>query len=137
MECPNCKHATNSTAILQCSHCGEAFERGPLEEFQHLEYLVRWLGERSEISAYQKSELISIVKKNQRKLSKQLLPKIEPKPEPAEPPVDKAQAVPAPAPVSTPKPTPAPKPVPLAPAPVSASPAPTTRTLRPTSSGVV
>lgn len=113
MECPNCKHATSNTAILQCSHCGEAFERGPLEEFQHLEYLADWLKDRAELSALQKQDLLEIVEKKLNTLSAQLLPK-------AEPVVEKAQTVSTPVPLPTPAPTPAPKPVP-SPAPASVS----------------
>ena len=63
MECPNCNHTTSDTALLQCSHCGEAFERGPLEEYQHLEYLADWLADRSEISFSQKKGLLDLVEK--------------------------------------------------------------------------
>ncbi len=42
MKCPNCQHVASDKAILQCSHCGEAFERGPLEELSHLDYLQDW-----------------------------------------------------------------------------------------------
>ena len=78
MECPNCKHATSNTALLQCSHCGEAYERVPLEEYQHLEYLADWLADRSEISFSQKTDLLSIVEKKQDALLEKLLPKIAP-----------------------------------------------------------
>jgi len=133
MECPNCKHATSNTALLQCSHCGEAFERGPLEEFQHLEYLTEWLKDRAEISQSQKKDLLMVVEEKRSKLTAQLLPKeikkeivqekpveIKPAPVVKETPVQKAQTVSTPAPIPTPKPTPAPKPVPT-PAPASVS----------------
>ena len=119
MECPNCKHATSDTALLQCSHCGEAFERGPLEEFQHLEYLTEWLKDRVEISHSQKRDLLSIVEIKRDKLLAQLLPKeiveekpIETKPAPVvdQVPVQQAQ------PVTKTEPAPAPKPV-VSPAP--------------------
>jgi hypothetical protein len=139
MECPNCKHATGNTALLQCSHCGEAFERGPLEEYQHLEYLSNWLVDLSEISHVQKKELLEMVGKKQDALLKKLLPQAAPaiqKPveiKPAPAPIAKAtpvadakpapvamkaetrQATPPvpvaiPAPASKPKPTVAPKP---------------------------
>src|SRR5882724_8205864 len=78
MECPNCKHATSNTALLQCSHCGEAFERGQLEEYQHLEYLSDWLADRSEISHSQRNELLAAVGKKQDRLLEKLLPHIVP-----------------------------------------------------------
>jgi len=135
MECPNCKHATSNTALLQCSHCGEAYERGPLEEYQHLEYLADWLGSRSEVSQSQKKELLALVGKKQDLLRVKLLPKLAPEqPKPIEtkpipapvtkpiadvkpvPAVMKAEAKPVapvaiPVPASKPKPTVAPKPV--------------------------
>ena len=83
MECPNCKHSTSNTALLQCSHCGEAFERGPLEEYQHLDYLAGWLVDRSEISQTQKKELLEVVGEKQKALLNTLLPIIE-KPKPIE-----------------------------------------------------
>ena len=86
MECPNCKHAASDTALLQCTHCGEAFERGPFEEYQHLEYLTEWLSDRDEISAFQRGELIKVVEKKRDKLLSQLLPKIVEKEKPAEAP---------------------------------------------------
>ena len=85
MKCPNCKHATSNTALLQCSHCGEAYERGPLEEYQHLEYLADWLGDRSEISFSQIKMLLTVVEKKQDALLEKLLPKTAPeKPKPVE-----------------------------------------------------
>src|SRR5258707_10025393 len=78
MECPNCKHTTSNTALLQCSHCGEAFERGQLEEYQHLEYLSDWLADRSEISHSQRNELLALVGKKQDILLEKLLPHILP-----------------------------------------------------------
>ena len=108
MECPNCKHATNDTALLQCSHCGEAFERGPLEEFQHLAYLTQWLNDRSEISALQRKDLLSIVEKKQAKLLQQLTPKETPVEKPV---IAEKATLPQAEPVTTPEPTPAPEPV--------------------------
>ncbi|MEP7134399.1 MAG: hypothetical protein ABI904_05655 [Chloroflexota bacterium] len=138
MECPNCKHATSNTALLQCSHCGEAFERGPLEEYQHLEYLADWLSDRSEISPSQINTLLTVVEKKQDALLEKLLPKTAPeKPQPVEvkpipAPVAKAEPVadikPAPAvlkadikqavPVAIPTPASKPKPV-IAPKPAA------------------
>src|SRR6266498_627299 len=86
MECPKCKHATSDTALLQCSHCGESFERRPLEEYQHLEYLADWLVDRPEISQKLKEQLLALVENKQDTLLEQLLPKPkiveEPKPAP-------------------------------------------------------
>ena len=77
MKCPNCQHTTNDTAILQCSECGEAFERNLLEEYQHLEYLTNWLSNRSEISFSQIKQLTSSAKKKQDELRVQLIPPVE------------------------------------------------------------
>ncbi len=122
MECPNCKHTTNDTALLQCSHCGEAFERGPLEEFQHLEYLTSWLKDLTAISPDQKRELLAIVEKKRDRLLDQLLPReiTEEKPVAKE----EAQAAPTPKPIPSPKPIPTPKP-----ASVSAAPPLTTKSI--------
>ncbi|HEU4745354.1 MAG TPA: hypothetical protein VFS61_08960, partial [Anaerolineales bacterium] len=43
MKCPNCDHTSDDSALVKCSHCGEAFERGQLEELGHLEYLQKWV----------------------------------------------------------------------------------------------
>ena len=43
MKCPNCDHISDNSALVKCSHCGEAFERGLLEELGHLEYLQKWV----------------------------------------------------------------------------------------------
>jgi hypothetical protein len=75
MKCPNCQHTTNDTAILQCSQCGEAFERNLLEEFQHLEYLKNWLSDRSEISLSQIKQLMDLVEKKKGSILVQLIPK--------------------------------------------------------------
>jgi hypothetical protein len=47
MKCPNCNHVSDTT-LLQCSACGEAYERDVLETLQHLEYLLTWLHERTD-----------------------------------------------------------------------------------------
>ena len=142
MECPNCKHTTGNSALLQCSHCGEAFERGLFEEYQHLQYLAGWLGDRPEISQDLKRQLLALVGKKQTVLRGQLLPKvaerekpIEPKPSPAsieekKPTTEKAvsapvvqtkaELVPLPTPITKPAPVPVavskPKPAPRKPA---------------------
>lgn len=141
MECPNCKHATSSSALLQCSHCGEAFERGPLEELQHLQYLAGWLANRPEIAQELRGQLLDLVGRKQSKLREQLLPKVvekakppETKPTPvvqAKPTLEKparatatqtksepvipAAPVVKPAPISTPAPKPKAVPKPIAP----------------------
>ena len=117
MECPNCRHSTNDTALLQCSQCREAFERGPLEEFQHLEYLATWLKDRSEISASQKKELLESIEIKRDKLLKQLLPKEIEKEKTVEtklrveeaPTAPTPEFLPTPKPVSTPAPASTPK----------------------------
>src|SRR6188474_366333 len=75
MKCPNCQHTTRDTAILQCSECGEAFERNLLEEYQHLEYLTGWLSDRPDISLQQSKQWTDLVKKKQDEILAQLLPK--------------------------------------------------------------
>lgn len=116
MECPNCKHATSNTALLQCSHCGEAYERGPFEEYQHLEYLGTWLLNRSEISSSQRKELLESVGKKQAELLKTLLPQAAPEPpkpveiKPTPAPIAKPIAKVAPAPVIKAEVTPLAKP---------------------------
>ena len=42
MKCPSCQHISD-TALVKCSECGTVYDRAALEEFQHLEYLLRWL----------------------------------------------------------------------------------------------
>src|SRR5262245_50269194 len=97
MKCPNCQHTTSDTAILQCSQCGEAFERNLLEEYGHLEYLSKWLSDRSEISFSQIKQLTGVVEKKQNSILAQLLPKTVEAEKPAEtkpvPVVDEAQAI--------------------------------------------
>src|SRR5262245_37386416 len=87
MKCPNCQQTTSDKALLQCSHCGEAFERGPLEEFQHLAYLAEWLIEQREISPLQKKILLKSVEAKQLDLRTQLLPKTDEAVKPAEQPI--------------------------------------------------
>jgi hypothetical protein len=85
MKCPNCNHATRDTALLQCSECGEYFEGGSLEEFQHLKYLIAWLTARTEISDTLKGQLLDLAGKRQETLLEQIFPKpkVIEKPEPA------------------------------------------------------
>jgi len=45
MKCPNCNHVSDDSLLLTCSQCGNAFERGPLEKLQHLDYMRQWLEE--------------------------------------------------------------------------------------------
>ncbi len=42
MKCPNCHHVSDM-ALLQCSACGQTYDRATLESLQHLEYLLTWL----------------------------------------------------------------------------------------------
>ncbi|RPJ28571.1 MAG: hypothetical protein EHM33_04005, partial [Chloroflexi bacterium] len=124
MECPNCKHATSDTALLQCSHCGESFERGPLEEYQHLAYLADWLVDRPEITQKLKEQLLDLVGKKREALIKQLLPKVmeETKPAPVvevKPLEEVQQEIPAapPKPVIVPEPISESAPAQITPAP--------------------
>ena len=43
MKCPSCDHVSDDSTLVKCSHCGETYERGPLEELGHLEYLQKWV----------------------------------------------------------------------------------------------
>src|SRR5215211_8464734 len=72
MKCPNCDHVSDNSALVKCSHCGEAFERGLLEELGHLEYLQKWVDKyRTEIG--DKAQFIqSCVGEQQRKLLKEI-----------------------------------------------------------------
>jgi hypothetical protein len=74
MECPHCKHKTNETALLQCSHCGEAFERGLLEEYQHLAYLHQWLEERTTLDQRTKERLLTFAEARQNVVRQKLFP---------------------------------------------------------------
>jgi len=147
MKCPHCQHKTSDKAILQCSHCGEAFERGPLEEYEHLKYLQSWLIDRPEIGIDQRMALLEIASTRQEELLTKLLPQVAPKapvekqptptveiapPAPMAAPAPKPQPTPSPAPAATSKPVtaavpvaaPAPKPVPAVPAKSVATPKP-------------
>ncbi len=42
MKCPNCDHVS-ATALVKCGQCGEAFDRHTLEEFEHIQYLLKYL----------------------------------------------------------------------------------------------
>lgn len=48
MECPNCHHEASATALVKCSHCGKAYERQLLEEYEHIGYLLEWLEKHQE-----------------------------------------------------------------------------------------
>ncbi len=101
MECPNCKHATSNTALLQCSHCGEFFERGLLEELGHIDYLQKWVDEhRADIGEYKAGIIQGRVGERQRKLLKELKGNVE-VPQVASSPVVKEEP-PAPVPPPTP-----------------------------------
>ena len=149
MKCPNCDHISDNGALVKCSHCGEAFERGLLEELGHLEYLQKWVDKhRAEIS--DKAQVIqSRVGDQQRKLLKEIkgiveVPKVESvpvePPQPAPKPVARVakpivDEKPTPAAmkaetstISTPAPAPKPAPItsvtPIAPKPKPAAPKP-------------
>ena len=126
MKCPNCDRVSDQSALVKCSHCGESFERGLLEELGHLDYLQKWVDEhRSDIGDYRAGIIQSRVGERQRKLLEGIkrpreVPQVEPIPvgreEPLAPP-PKPVAVPPPVEV---KPTPVVeiKPAPEKPAPV-------------------
>ncbi|MGD9093948.1 MAG: hypothetical protein PVF74_13955, partial [Anaerolineales bacterium] len=43
MKCPHCFHKTEKSQEIKCSHCGQSYQRGHFEEYQHLEYLQTWI----------------------------------------------------------------------------------------------
>ncbi len=98
MKCPNCDHVSDASALVKCSHCGEAFERGLLEELGHLEYLQNWVDKyRADLG--DKAQFIqSRVGEQQRKLLKEIKGLAE---------VPKAESVP----IVRKEPPPTPKPV--------------------------
>lgn len=98
MKCPNCDHTSADSALVKCSHCGEAFERGQLEEWGHLEYLQKWV-DRYHADLGDTARFIqSRVGEQQRKLLKEIKGMAE---------APKAESVP----IARPEPPPAPKPV--------------------------
>src|SRR5215216_3195565 len=86
MKCPNCDHVSDQDALVKCSHCGESFERGALEELGHLDYLQKWVDEhRSDIGDFKTGIMQSRVGERQRKLLAEIrgpmaVPKAEPIP---------------------------------------------------------
>ena len=48
MKCPNCEHVADDKSLVKCSKCGEAFERGMIEELSHLDYLQSVIQEREQ-----------------------------------------------------------------------------------------
>ncbi len=136
MECPNCKHEASPTALLKCSHCGKAYERQLLEEYEHIGYLFEWLEKhRSQLGgavsnledelANREAELEQLMHIEDTPVEAAKPAPVAPAvaPVPAPTPAPAAQPVPAiaPVPVPTPAPKPAPAPVPLqAPKPVAA-----------------
>jgi len=86
MKCPNCDHVSDQSALVKCSHCGESFERGLLEELGHLDYLQKWVNEhRADIGDYKAGIVQSRVGERQRILLEKIkgpvaVPKVEPIP---------------------------------------------------------
>ena len=133
MKCPNCDHVSDDSALVKCSHCGEAFERGLLEELGHLEYLQKWvdkyraeIGDKAQfiqsrvgeqqrkllkeikgVAEAPKAESIPIVRKEPPPASKPVIPEVKPAIEKPTPVLMKAEAT------SVSTPAPAPKPVPF------------------------
>ena len=78
MKCPNCNHISE-TALMQCSQCGEAYDRHSLETFQHLEYLLSWLDSRAEtLDAATLKNLRADAMAESQRLLDELLPAPEP-----------------------------------------------------------
>jgi hypothetical protein len=145
MKCPNCDHVSDDSALVKCSHCGEAYERGLLEELGHLEYLQKWVDKYHADLGDKARFLQSRVGEQQRKLLKEIkgiaespkaesVPTVRREPPPAPKPVlpEGKPALEKPAPVlikaegtSVSRPSPAPKPVPFTSvAPVAPTPKP-------------
>jgi hypothetical protein len=121
MKCPNCQHHSE-TALLKCSACGESYERGALEELQHLEYLLAWLESQADSLGDSFETLQTQVAWDLANVRSGLLPeRVE---TPAVTPVAPERAppvpIPAPTPIPTQKPIPAPTPIPAVVAPVIA-----------------
>jgi hypothetical protein len=43
MKCPHCKHESAAGVLVKCTDCGQYYDRSLLEEFEHLEYLLKWI----------------------------------------------------------------------------------------------
>jgi len=74
MKCPNCNHISDDSSLLKCSQCGDAFERGLLEELQHLEYMQQWL-EDYDLSST--NDTVRIIKKKSQEQREELLKEIK------------------------------------------------------------
>lgn len=72
MECPNCKHVSDDSSLLKCSECGDAFERGHLEELGHLEYMQQWIEDNVLSDAYE----VRVIKKKIQERHEEFLKKI-------------------------------------------------------------
>jgi hypothetical protein len=137
MKCPSCDHVSDDSTLVKCSHCGEAYERGLLEELGHLEYLQKWV-DKYHVDLGDTARFIhSRVGEQQRKLLKEIkgiaeAPKAEsvpivrreppPAPQPVIPEVKPAVEKPASVPIkaeATPVATPAPVSQPASVAPVA------------------
>ncbi len=113
MKCPNCEHVSDDKALVKCSKCGETFERGPIQELSHLEYMQSWSQEhKAELgsSAFNLIQNYSLARRGE------ILDGIKPEEKEIVAPPPKPEAVP----VSTAKPvpqavTPAPRVVPVEP----------------------
>jgi len=127
MKCPNCEHISDDKVLVKCSHCGETFERGLIEELAHLDYMQTWtknhetqLGTRAidfiqKYAFTRKAELLKILRPPKEEIpAPQPKPEVTPAPqpvvEPVAPPAPVLEAKPQAAAVVVSKPVPAPKP---------------------------
>jgi hypothetical protein len=109
MKCPNCQHHSE-TVLLKCSACGESYERGALEELQHLEYLLAWLESQADSLGDRFEALQTQVAWDLANVRSGLLPeRVEtPAVTPVAPELAPPVPIPAPTPIPTQKPIPAP-----------------------------
>ncbi|HLF74932.1 MAG TPA: hypothetical protein VI524_11330, partial [Anaerolineales bacterium] len=127
MKCPNCDHVSDQSALVKCSHCGESFERGLLEELGHLDYLQKWMDEhRADIGDYKTGIILGRVAERRRKLLGEIKgpigsPQAKPAPALREEPSPAAPELVVPSPVVSVEPSPLPEKqaAPQAPAPVA------------------
>ena len=65
MKCPHCQNTTDKSQVIKCTHCGQQYERGQFEEYQHLEYLHDWIQNQSGRLGDQAKSLLAEVETRQ------------------------------------------------------------------------
>ena len=128
MECPNCHHKSQPGVLIKCQDCGASYERGILEEYEHVHYLLDWLEEHRVEMGENATSLIMEMNSRKTSLRERMHLPADAKPVitsasltlPSQPkPVAPLPAVPTPAPVSAPTPKPVELPAPPRPAPAA------------------